>query len=54
VLYPLGIYSEVWLVYKALGPARKWNPYYEYYLKAVMLIYIPGLRTLSKVEVAVN
>jgi hypothetical protein len=39
----MGIGSEVWLIYKALEPARRWHPYYEYYLRAVILIYVPGL-----------
>jgi len=42
VLYPLGISSECWLVYKAIEPAMSWNPVYEYILKAILLVYIPG------------
>ncbi|KAK8220140.1 hypothetical protein M8818_000556 [Zalaria obscura] len=42
VLYPMGISSECWLVYQALAPARSWNLAYEYILKAILFIYIPG------------
>ncbi|KZF26593.1 PTPLA-domain-containing protein [Xylona heveae TC161] len=42
VLYPLGILSEVTLVYKSLGPAKEWGYIYEIILKSVLLIYIPG------------
>ena len=45
VLYPLGIASEVWLMYKALEPAGRWNLLCEYFLKAAMLVYIPGSDT---------
>ncbi|CZT23480.1 related to protein tyrosine phosphatase-like protein (putative anti-phosphatase); pepino protein; pasticcino protein pas2 [Ramularia collo-cygni] len=42
VLYPLGISSECWLVWKALMPARSWNLAFEYVLKLVLFVYIPG------------
>ena len=42
VLYPMGISSECWLVWKAMGPAKAWNPLLEWALVAVLLIYIPG------------
>lgn len=42
VLYPLGISSECWLIWKALEPARSWNLAFEYVLKLVLFVYIPG------------
>jgi very-long-chain (3R)-3-hydroxyacyl-CoA dehydratase len=42
VLYPLGISSECWLIYLALTPATRSAPWYNKFLKAVLLIYVPG------------
>ena len=42
VLYPMGIASECWLVWLAIGPARKVNAALEWVLKLVLFIYIPG------------
>lgn len=42
VLYPLGISSECWLVYLAIAPAKTWNPAFEWVLKLVLFVYIPG------------
>jgi very-long-chain (3R)-3-hydroxyacyl-CoA dehydratase len=44
VLYPLGISSECWLLYVALGPAEKDTKLkgYDLFLKAMLLFYIPG------------
>ena len=42
VLYPLGISSECCLMYLALEPAQEAYPAYNLFLKAVMLIYVPG------------
>ena len=42
VLYPLGISSECWLVWKATGPAQIVDQKLDWALKAVLLIYIPG------------
>lgn len=42
VLYPLGISSECWLMYKAIDPAQSWNLAYGYVIKAILFIYIPG------------
>src|SRR5437667_4556909 len=44
VLYPLGISSECWLVYGAIKPAAMRNKAYEYALKTILFIYIPGER----------
>ena len=42
VLYPIGISSECWLMYKAIDPAESWNKAYGYVIKAILFIYIPG------------
>jgi very-long-chain (3R)-3-hydroxyacyl-CoA dehydratase len=42
VLYPLGISSEMWLVYSSIPTASKLNPLYGYVLWAILGIYIPG------------
>ncbi|KAL1303907.1 hypothetical protein AAFC00_000361 [Neodothiora populina] len=42
VLYPLGISSECWLMYKAIAPAQSWNLAYGYAIKTISFIYIPG------------
>ena len=46
VLYPLGISSECWLVYKAIGPARQLNQAYEWVLKLILFVYVPGAYVL--------
>lgn len=46
VLYPLGICSEMWLIYIAIEPAKTWRVQYEYLLKMILVIYIPGLDSL--------
>lgn len=43
VLYPMGISSEVAMIFKALvGPADQLATWYPYALVAVLLSYIPG------------
>jgi very-long-chain (3R)-3-hydroxyacyl-CoA dehydratase len=42
VLYPLGIGSETWLVYRAIPHAAAVNPLLGYVLWAVLAIYVPG------------
>ncbi|CAI4217860.1 unnamed protein product [Parascedosporium putredinis] len=42
VLYPLGISSEAWLVYKAIGPAAGLNELFPIALYAILAIYVPG------------
>ncbi|CAK7262761.1 hypothetical protein SEPCBS57363_000208 [Sporothrix epigloea] len=45
VLYPVGISSEVRLVYLAAatpGAAERLHPYYPYALYAVLAVYVPG------------
>lgn len=42
VLYPLGVGSELLMVYNALPLAYEWNPMYFYFLIAASLVYLPG------------
>ncbi|KAI9842157.1 MAG: hypothetical protein M1837_007444 [Sclerophora amabilis] len=43
ILYPLGIFSEVWLIYHAIGPAsKKKGIEWEWGLKGILLTYVPG------------
>lgn len=42
VLYPLGISSECWLIYKAIEPARRLRQEYAWALQTILLIYVPG------------
>ncbi|KAK5137322.1 hypothetical protein LTR08_000292 [Meristemomyces frigidus] len=41
-LYPLGISSECWLLWLAVTPAKSWNQAYEWVIKLVLFVYIPG------------
>jgi len=42
VLYPMGISSEAWLVYKAIEPAGALHPLLPLALYAILAIYVPG------------
>jgi very-long-chain (3R)-3-hydroxyacyl-CoA dehydratase len=42
VLYPLGVFSEMMMVYQALPYAKLIHPFYCYGLIAVALVYVPG------------
>lgn len=42
VLYPMGISSECFLIYKAIEPARALRPEFAWALQLILLIYIPG------------
>jgi very-long-chain (3R)-3-hydroxyacyl-CoA dehydratase len=42
VLYPIGISSEVVLMYLAIEPAQDGKTGYDWVLKAVLAIYVPG------------
>ncbi|KAG1051283.1 hypothetical protein G6F43_006503 [Rhizopus delemar] len=46
ILYPLGVFSEMMMVYQALPYAKAINPLYYYGLIAVALVYIPGFPVL--------
>ncbi|OCK74535.1 PTPLA-domain-containing protein [Lepidopterella palustris CBS 459.81] len=46
ILYPLGVGSETWLIYKAIEPASEWNPLFGYALWAILAIYVPGFYVL--------
>jgi Protein tyrosine phosphatase-like protein, PTPLA len=50
VLYPLGISSEAWLVYKSIPSAKKQNPLLEYVLYAILGIYVPGKQEIGKLD----
>lgn len=52
VLYPLGISSECWLVWKASGPAEEVSPALKWGLIGVLVIYIPGM--LSRVKIVMK
>ncbi|TVY29891.1 putative very-long-chain (3R)-3-hydroxyacyl-CoA dehydratase, partial [Lachnellula hyalina] len=42
VLYPLGISSECWLIYKAIEPARELRVEYAWVLQFILGVYVPG------------
>jgi very-long-chain (3R)-3-hydroxyacyl-CoA dehydratase len=42
VLYPLGISSECWLIYKAIEPAKQLRQEYAWVLQLILFIYVPG------------
>lgn len=42
ILYPTGISSECYLIYKAIEPARALRPEFAWALQAILLIYVPG------------
>ncbi|KAF2252008.1 PTPLA-domain-containing protein [Trematosphaeria pertusa] len=46
VLYPLGVASETWLIYRAIPPASKMDEKYGYALYGILATYIPGFYTL--------
>ncbi|KAF1921636.1 protein tyrosine phosphatase [Ampelomyces quisqualis] len=46
VLYPMGVASECWLVWKASGPAGEMNEVYKYALWGILGIYVPGFYVL--------
>ncbi|KAI7891819.1 tyrosine phosphatase-like protein [Mucor mucedo] len=46
VLYPLGVFSELMMIYQALPFAHNVHPLYYYLLVAVALVYIPGFPVL--------
>jgi len=48
VLYPLGITSECWLVYQAIGPASQIADYWGYILYAILAVYVPGTNILYR------
>lgn len=43
LLYPMGISSEMWLVYKAAGPAAKRDERLPYVLYGILGLYVPGM-----------
>lgn len=45
VLYPLGISSECWLIFKAIKPARALRQEYAWALQLILFFYVPGMST---------
>lgn len=45
ILYPIGVASELILIYQALPYAKEWNIAYYYFMIATALFYIPGNTT---------
>ena len=46
VLYPMGVASECWLVWKASAPAGEKNETLKYGLWAILGVYVPGFYVL--------
>jgi len=46
VLYPIGVASETWLVFRAIQPAERLDERYGYALWAVLATYVPGFYML--------
>lgn len=46
VLYPIGVASETWLIYRAIPPASKMDEKFGYALWAVLASYVPGFYVL--------
>ena len=42
VLYPMGISSECWLIYKAVGPAKGIRQEWAWLLQLILVGYVPG------------
>lgn len=38
----------MWLIYIAIEPAKTWRVQYEYLLKMILVIYIPGSQSLPQ------
>jgi very-long-chain (3R)-3-hydroxyacyl-CoA dehydratase len=47
VLYPLGISSECWLIYKAVEPAKEMRQEYAWLLQLILFAYVPGELSLG-------
>jgi hypothetical protein len=45
VLYPMGISSECWLIYKATAPAGRVSQEWAWVLWAILVAYVPGEAT---------
>ena len=46
ILYPLGVSSECWLVYRAIPLASRLRAEYGYALWTILAIYVPGIYVL--------
>ncbi|KAK0113207.1 hypothetical protein ONS95_014902 [Cadophora gregata] len=42
VLYPMGISSECWLIYKAIEPAKEIRQELAWLLQLILFVYVPG------------
>lgn len=42
MLYPVGISSECWLIYKAVEPAKKIRQECAWLLQLILAAYVPG------------
>ena len=42
VLYPVGIFSECFMIWLAIKPAKDVSDYYSWVLHAILGIYVPG------------
>jgi len=51
VLYPVGISSECWMIYKAIEPARQAIREFAWALQLILLIYIPGQCSVLRVRI---
>lgn len=47
ILYPIGILSEMKLVYEVIQPSQARNPAYQYLLWFGLAIYVPGTRAMT-------
>lgn len=54
VLYPLGVSSELMMIYQALPYAMEIHPAYYYALIAAAMSYIPGKREKGRVALSTN
>lgn len=52
-LYPIGVASELTLIYQALPYAKEWNVMYYYFMIATALFYIPGNIPILKLLIKV-
>jgi very-long-chain (3R)-3-hydroxyacyl-CoA dehydratase len=43
VLYPMGISSECWMMYKAIEPSREIRREAAWFFQLMLLVYVPGM-----------
>jgi len=54
ILYPLGISSECYLIYSAIGPAKQIRQEFAWTLQLILFIYIPGISYHTQLVVKAN